>query len=157
MIRFALTAAGLTAVYLLVLSSLALGDVLLGGLLGIVVAFELRPRGAGPEASRPARIGAVAQTFGATAAEMVRGSWRVARFCLGAQTQPRFVEIPRDGRSRHHVALWGVLTSLAPDEIVVDVDEERDVLIIHVVDAPDPDAIRERHAGGRDRQGRVVR
>ena len=45
------------------------------------------------------------------------------------------------------VALWGVLTGEAPDEVVVDVDEARGVLIVHLVDAADPDAVRARHAG----------
>jgi multisubunit Na+/H+ antiporter MnhE subunit len=76
---------------------------------------------------------------------MVIGSWRTARFCLGLGGEPGFVEIPRAGRSRHAVALWGVLTGEAPDEIPVDVDEERDMLIVHLVDASDPDSVRERH------------
>ena len=80
-----------------------------------------------------------------TAVEMARGSWRTARFCLRGGGSPGFVEIPRAGRSRHAVALWGVLTGEAPDEVPVDVDEERDVLIVHLVDASDPDAVRERH------------
>ena len=79
---------------------------------------------------------------------MVLGSWRTARFCLRGGGSPGFVEIPRDGRSPHAVALWGVLTGEAPDEVPVDIDEERDVLIVHLVDASDPDAVRERHARG---------
>jgi len=38
-----------------------------------------------------------------------------------------------------------VLTGEAPDEVVVDVDEERDLLIVHLVDAHDPEGVRERH------------
>jgi multisubunit Na+/H+ antiporter MnhE subunit len=76
---------------------------------------------------------------------MAIGSWRTARFCLRGTGQPGFVEIPRGERSRHQVALWGVLTGEAPDEVPVDVDEERDVLIVHLVDASDPDAVRDRH------------
>ena len=91
-----------------------------------------------------------------TALEMVRGSVRTARFCLGRGGQPGFVEIPRDGRSRHAVALWGVLTGEAPDEVPVDVDEERDVLIVHLVDASDPDAVRERHRLAYERAQRKV-
>ena len=63
-----------------------------------------------------------------------------------APAAPGFVEIPRGDRSRHGVALWGVLTGEAPDEIPVDVDERRRVLIVHLVDAGDPAAVRARHA-----------
>ena len=52
----------------------------------------------------------------------------------------------------------GVLTGEAPDEVPVDVDEERDVLIVHLVDATDPDAVRARHHRAYERwQRRVVR
>jgi multisubunit Na+/H+ antiporter MnhE subunit len=39
----------------------------------------------------------------------------------------------------------GVLTGEAPDEVPVDIDEQRDVLIVHLVDASDPEAVRDRH------------
>jgi multisubunit Na+/H+ antiporter MnhE subunit len=51
---------------------------------------------------------------------------------------------------------WGVLTGEAPDEIVVDVDVERDVLIVHLVDARDPDAVRARHRRAYERWQRTV-
>jgi multisubunit Na+/H+ antiporter MnhE subunit len=92
-----------------------------------------------------------------TALEMVRGSWRVARFCLGSAGTPGLVEVPRGGRSDAGVALWGVLTGEAPDEVPVDVDTERDVLIVHLVDASDPEGVRERHRRVHERsQGKVV-
>ena len=70
--------------------------------------------------------------------------------------RPGFVEIPRGGRSRRAVALWGVVTGEAPDEVPVDVDEERDVLIVHLVDASDPDTVRERHRLAYERAQRKV-
>ena len=148
-------AAGLTGIYLLVLTSLAPGDILVGALLGVAVAAALRPRGAGT-AREPlrARIGAAGPVLLGTAAEMVRGSWRVARFCLGRPAAPGLVEIPREDRSDVNVALWGVLTGEAPDEIVVDVDET--ALYVHLVDAGDPDAVRTRHRRSHERQRRVV-
>jgi multisubunit Na+/H+ antiporter MnhE subunit len=137
----------LMGIYLLVLTSTKPGDALIGFLLGVVLAVALRPRLAGrtPATPGPKGLLALAPVLFDTAVEMVRGSWRTARFCLGLGGRPGFVEIPRADRSRHGVALWGVLTGEAPDEVPVDVDEERDVLIVHLVDASDPDAVRERH------------
>ena len=60
------------------------------------------------------------------------------------------------GRSQRGVALWGVLTGEAPDEVTVDIDEERDVLIVHLVDASDPDAVRDRHRRTYERDQRKV-
>ena len=48
----------------------------------------------------------------------------------------------RGHRTAPEVALWGVLTGESPDEVVVDVDAERDVLIVHTVDASDPAVFR---------------
>jgi len=89
-----------------------------------------------------------------TLREMVVGSWRVARFCLGDEAAPGFVEVPRGERSHRGVALWGVLTGEAPDEYPVDVDDERGVLVVHLVDASDADAVRERHRLARERTQR---
>ena len=137
----------LMGIYLLVLTSVKPGDALIGFVLGVVLAIALRPRLAGRSPATPGLAGLVAlgPIVLSTAVEMARGSWRTARFCLGRGGRPGFVEIPRAGRSRHSVALWGVLTGEAPDEVPVDVDEERDVLIVHLVDASDADAVRDRH------------
>ena len=59
-------------------------------------------------------------------------------------------------RRPRKVALWGVLTGEAPDEVPVDVDEERDVVIVHLVDASDPEAVRARHRHAYERVQRKV-
>lgn len=153
-----LRAALLTAVYLLVLTSVAPGDVLVGGLLGLAFATMLRPHHAPRGAARwPSRFRAAAVGLVLTLAEMARGTWRVVQFCLGSDASPGFVEIPRGTRSRVNVALWGVITGEAPDEYPVDVDARRGVLVVHLVDADDPDAVRERHRRTFERwQGKVV-
>ena len=150
-------AAGLMGIYLLVLTSAAPGDVLIGGGLGLAVAVALRPqRARGPRTAQLAQASAAGDALWQTAREMVLGSWRVVRFCLGAPARPGFVEIPRGDRTRHEIALWGVLTGEAPDEIVVDVDEARDVLIVHLVEADDPEGVRARHRRDQERRRRRV-
>ena len=140
-----LAAAGLTAVYLLVLTSVAPGDVAVGALLGLAVARLLASSPRGSRNSPVARIRGVVLMVAETGWDMVLGSWRVVRFCLGAPTNPGFVEIPAAGRSPGGIVLWGVLTGEAPDEVPVDVDSARGVLIVHLVDVGDPDAVRARH------------
>jgi multisubunit Na+/H+ antiporter MnhE subunit len=155
MIGVALRAGALTAVYLLVLTSAAPGDVLVGALLGLAVALALGPRGRPPAtAPGPARVLAATGMLAETALEIVRGSWRTARFCLGGRADPGLVEIPRGDRSPGNVAMWGVLTGEAPDEYPVAV--EHDVLIVHVLDARDPEAVRARHARAFERRQRKV-
>jgi multisubunit Na+/H+ antiporter MnhE subunit len=150
-------AAALTGTYLLVLTSLAPGDVLVGAALGLALSLALRSRTAprrGDTPPVPTRLAAAVVTLVETAEEMVRGSWRTARFCLGRPSAPGFVEIPRGDRSATGVALWGLLTGEAPDEVVVDVEEH--VLVVHLIDAGDPDAVRERHRRAHRRHLRKV-
>jgi multisubunit Na+/H+ antiporter MnhE subunit len=151
-------AAALMAIYLLVMTSVAPGDVLVGGLLGLALAATLRPRHAtrGAGASFAMIVAAVAATV-RTAREMVVGTWRVVRFCLGATGSPGFVEVPRGDRTRHELAMWGLLTGEAPDEVVVDVDRGGEVMIVHLVDASDADAVRARHRRDHDAWRRRVK
>jgi multisubunit Na+/H+ antiporter MnhE subunit len=153
-----LRAAALAGVYLLVLASLEPADVLAGVVLGLAVALALRRRDPRPPARGGAamRAAASARLAAQTLVDVVRGSWLAARFCLRGTGTPGVVEIPRDGRSDAAVALWGVITGLAPDEVVVDVDEERGVLLVHALDAGDPDGVRARHASNRERVQRGV-
>lgn len=150
-------AAGLLLIYLLVLTSLRPGDLLVGAALSLAIAYALRVPESGD--ARPpllSRAPAALAVAAVTIAEVVRGSWRVGRFCLGRPASPGLVEIPREGRSPAAVALWGVLTGEAPDEVVVDVDEERGTLLVHLLEAGDPDGVRERHSRERPRQRRVA-
>lgn len=146
MTGFLLRAVSLMGVYLLVLTSLAPGDVLVGAILGLGLAAALRPRGPARSAGSSLSLAvAGAGAVGRTLVEMLVGSWRVVRFCLGAPMHPGLVEIPREDRTGHEVAMWGVLTGEAPDEVVVDIDRRSGRLIVHLVDAADPDGVRERH------------
>jgi multisubunit Na+/H+ antiporter MnhE subunit len=150
MTGFVLRVGGLVAIYLLVLTSLAPGDVLVAA--SLATALVLAARGYGPrrDATGWGRWTiAFASMIAITAWEIAVGTVRVARFCLTGVGNPGFVQIPRGDRSRHAVALWGVLTGEAPDEYPVAVDDERGVLIVHNVDATDPAAIQARHAAAR--------
>jgi multisubunit Na+/H+ antiporter MnhE subunit len=155
-IGFVLRVVALVAVYLLVLTSLAPGDVLVGTLLAVVIVALTHSRDSRSPLGWMPWLVALAGTLLSTAREVAVGTVRTVRFVLGRHAAPGFVEIPRDGRSRRAVALWGVLTGEAPDEYPVDVDEARDVLIVHVLDARDPPAIRARHARVRERWQRQV-
>jgi multicomponent Na+:H+ antiporter subunit E len=158
MSRVIARALALMGIYLLVMTSVKPGDAAAGFAVGLVLAVALRPRlpGRRPATPVPTRLVAFGELLAMTAVDMARGSWSTARFCLRGGARPGFVEIPRGGRSRHAVALWGVLTGEAPDEVPVDIDEERDVLIVHLVDAGDPHAVRERHRRAYERAQRKV-
>jgi len=64
---------------------------------------------------------------------------------LGARSQarPGIVAVPVGERTPRGVAVSALCATLSPGEVLVDVDEER--VLYHVINASDPDAIRERH------------
>jgi multisubunit Na+/H+ antiporter MnhE subunit len=142
---------GLTAISLLVLTSMDPGDILVGVLLATGLVLSTRPTGTRRGAAGWGRwFVALARMVVVTAWEIALGTGRVVRFCLTGAGSPGFVEIPRGDRSRRGVALWGVLTGEAPDEYPVAVDDERHVLVVHNIDARDPGSIVARHAVARD-------
>jgi multisubunit Na+/H+ antiporter MnhE subunit len=150
-------AAALMGVYLLVLTSVAPGDVAVGGVIGLALAVALRPRRPRRTTGESLRLLAgAADALLRTAGEMVTGSWRVARFCLGRGAAPGFVEVPREDRTGHEVAMWGLLTGEAPDEVVVDIEPARAVMLVHLVDSRDPEGIRARHRRNHERWRRRV-
>lgn len=160
MTRFVLLMVTLTVVYLLVLTSVEAGDILVGAALSAVLAgasMLLRPavRIGPPLGDRLAAVPAL--VFG-TLADMVRGTWHVALYVLRDQRleSPGIVAIPKGERTGSGVAVWGYITAVSPDEIVVDVDGERDVLLVHVLDARDASAHRARHQHTYERRQRRV-
>jgi multisubunit Na+/H+ antiporter MnhE subunit len=50
--------------------------------------------------------------------------------------------VPIGDRSKFGVVVTGITTSLAPGSILLDVDWDRNLMLVHVIDASDPDQIR---------------
>jgi multisubunit Na+/H+ antiporter MnhE subunit len=50
--------------------------------------------------------------------------------------------VPIGDKTPHGVAVWAVITGLTPGTFFVDVDRERGVVLIHVIDASVPEAFR---------------
>ena len=117
MIRYVAAIAALTLVYALVLASFHLWDLLFGAALSTVVVFR----------------------------DIVVGTWEVALVTLHLRPleRPGIVAVPVGDRTPFGVAIWTLVTGLPPGSYFVDVDRERGVALIHVLDAGDPEAFRE--------------
>ncbi len=148
MTRALRAAAGLAVVFLLTLASTDPVDVVLGLALGLVLALglgdRLRPRtGAAvpPAAGRALWLPVYAA---AVAWDVVAGTWDVALRVLHLRPvdAPGFVRVPIGERSERGVAVSALTSTLSPGSVLVDVDWERRELLLHVIDASDPDAIR---------------
>lgn len=155
----------LAAIYLLMVGSLDRGDVIVGLAVGSLAAALSDRVGVGrvtdEEARRLPPLHSRVPWFFAlawsTLVSMIVGTWRTASWVLRPSAHhPATVRLPRLGRTDAGVAAWGISTSLSPDEFAVDVDEERDELLVHVLDGDDHDRVRERHRQRYERIDRKV-
>ncbi len=162
MSRYVPPVALLTGVYLLMLASANPWDAALGAIVAALLvaglrrgAFIRRPR---PLRELPRRVLHAFPLSAAIVGEIVLGTWRVALVVLGARplAAPGIVAVPIGERTRAGVVVTALLATLAPGEFLVDVDWRRGVLLVHVLDASDPDAVRERHARFYERYQRAV-
>ena len=137
----------LAAVYLLTLGSADPFDLAFGVVLAAVLSFGLRgrlqrPQGEGP--SLAARLAAAPALLAALLAEIARGTWDVALRVLHLRPveHPGIVLVPIGERSELGVAVTGLLIGLSPGSLLLDVDDKRRMMLFHVIDARDPDAVR---------------
>ena len=147
--RVAIAAAALTAVYALALASANPWDLATGAILGLAVLavfrdFIFAPRtfAFGDVARRVARFPAL---VGAVFLDIVRGTVAVGRAVL-TPTPPNtagFVKLPIGNRTDEGVVISGLLDTLSPGSVLIDIDPAERTWTIHVLDASDPDLVRE--------------
>ena len=148
--RLLASGAGLGLLYVLTLGSSDPVDLLTGVLLGLLLAGLLRRPTRPPAelaAGRPlARMLWFWVFAGAVIAEVLRGTWDVALrvMHLRALERPGLVRVPIGERSERGIAVSALATTLSPGSVLIDVDRERGDLLLHVIDAADPDAVRDR-------------
>ena len=149
MTRYVAAIAGLTLDYALALASFEPPDLLFGAALSTVLVFASRRFvfGDGPDgrASLLRRVAAFPPFALAVFREIVVGTWEVTLVTLHLRTlnRPGIVEVPIADRTPAGVAAWAVVTGLPPGSFFVDVDGERGVVLIHILDASDPEAFRQ--------------
>ncbi len=149
MTRAVLALVLLTLTYALVLASfkpwdLALGAVVSGALLFI---FRGTLLGGGSEGNLLGRVVGFFPLAAIVVRDIVAGTWEVSLVTFGIRplTKPGTVAVPIAERTPTGVAVSALCTTLSPGAVLIDVDRERGVMLIHVIDATNPDAVREHH------------
>jgi len=150
----------LTAIYLLVLTSVAPGDIIVGivlSLLLVVAGRRIRPLGPPSEVPLARRLAGVPSLVGGTLVDLARSSWRTAIWCLSpGRTPAGLVTVPVPACSPPSAAAWGVRVGLTPDTVVVEFDNEQGRMLLHVIDVRDPDAVRAGQLESYERRQRRV-
>lgn len=152
----------LAATYALTLASADPVDLATAALVAAAVMAALRrflfTQPALPAGDVLGRIARFPLFAAAVAVEIVRGTWQVTLVVLGIRqlARPGIVAVPVAERSDTGIAVTAMAITLSPGEVFVDLDRERDVMLLHVIDAGDPDEVRRRHARFYDRFQRGV-
>lgn len=76
--------------------------------------------------------------------DILRGTWQVILITLGINKlrRPGIVKVSFAGYSPYAVGPIGFFITLSPGSFLVDVEWEEEVMLIHVLDASDPELIR---------------
>jgi multicomponent Na+:H+ antiporter subunit E len=149
MTRYILAVAALTLIYALALASFQPLDLLFGAVLSATLIFASRrfvfvtDQGRRPGLLR--RAVAFVPFAAVVFREIVVGTWEVALVTLHMRpiVMPGIVAVPIGDRTPFGVAIWTLVTGLPPGSFFVDVDRERGIALIHILDASDPEAFRE--------------
>jgi multicomponent Na+:H+ antiporter subunit E len=138
----------LTAVYALVLASVAPLDLLTGALLGggllLLSRFVTVPASSLGVGALLGRILAFVPFAFAVVGDIIAGTWRVALIVLGLRPlrAPGIVKVPIGNRSPLGVAVSSLVETLSPGSVLIDVDWDERAMYLHVIDASDPDHVR---------------
>ena len=150
--RAALAIGLLTLTYALAIGSFDPADLALGA--AVAVAGLLTFRRLLLEDALPPPPGGLARrivAFVPFAAVVLRdvfvGTWEVSLVVVGIRPLacPGVVEVPIEQRTPTGVAISALASTLSPGEFLLDVDVDRGVMLFHVIDASDPQAVRARH------------
>lgn len=136
----------LAGVFLLALESPAPADLALALAVGCAAGIPLgRPAAAArPRTGLLRRALALGGLLVWTASEAMKGTASMVRVVLRGHAceQAGLVDVPLGDRSSSAVALVGLLASLTPGSLLLDVDEERGVMVFHLIDRTQADSFR---------------
>lgn len=136
----------LTGVYAMVLASLHPLDLLLGAVVSGALVYASRPFVFG---DRPDSLPGLARRFvaffpfaGAVVQDVVAGAWEVALITLHLRplARPGIVKVPVGERTPTGAAVTALVMTLSPGAFLVETNDE--FMLMHLIDATDPDAFR---------------
>lgn len=149
--RYAVTVALLTVVYALVLGSFHPLDLLFGAIVSAALVFVFRGAvsggGEGAGLGLFGRVVAFVPFALAVVREVISGTWEVALVTLHLKDldSPGIVAVPMGEMTPTGVAVLSLVSTLSPGSVLVDVDWERRVMLIHTINAGDPEAVCRQH------------
>jgi multicomponent K+:H+ antiporter subunit E len=136
-----LLSATLVTVWLLLVNTFSIAQLLFGLLLAVII-----PRFTNtfwPERPRVHHPLLLARYLLRVLVDIVTANFQVAYLILGRadRLRPAFVELPLDLTDKFAITVLASTVSLTPGTVSSDVSADRHTLLIHCLDAPDPEAV----------------
>jgi multisubunit Na+/H+ antiporter MnhE subunit len=149
MMFYVLVVAGLTLTFGLALASLAWQDLLMGAVLSTLLVLVYRRRvlpSYKPEAEFVVHLLLRVPVFvWYLGGDIIKGTWQVTTYVVGLKQleHPGIVKVPFRNHSDAAVGLVGHLITISPGSFVVDIDWDDRTMLVHYIDASEPDLLRE--------------
>jgi multicomponent Na+:H+ antiporter subunit E len=166
MSRYMVSVSMLVLVFALTLASFDPWDLVIGLVISVAVLRLFRPllqsrrltRGGRPAPSPWRRVAGFVPFVIVVLWEVLIGTWQVALIVLHVKPlgKPGIISVPIGDRTPIGVAVFGLATTLAPGTLLLDIDWRNRVMLIHAIDASDPDGFRAAQALFYDRWQRHV-
>ena len=162
MLRYIGTIALLTVTYTFALASSDPWDILFGLLLSVALVALFGPFLRGDAAAKaplqPKRLIAFFPFAGAVLRDIIIGTWTVLRIVLHPRprNRPGIISVPLGDRTRGGVAISALAMSLSPGSSLIAIDWDKRIMLLHLLDATDPDAARAELQRFYDRYQRAV-
>lgn len=134
----------LAVTWLLLTNSISLGNILLGVIFGILIPFATQPYWPdAPRMVKPWKFPAYALVVGW---DIITANFIVARKVLFERNEdlrPCWVSVPLEITSPAAISILAGTITLTPGTVTADISSEGHALLVHCLDAPDPDAVRD--------------
>ncbi|MEA3641214.1 MAG: Na+/H+ antiporter subunit E [Lamprobacter sp.] len=142
LIRHPLAVLSLTLLWLLLQGSLAPAQILLGSILAWAITTASSRLWSGWRRPRRLSLQLLARYLWRVAVDVVIANLRIAALILTPSRQPRpaFVELPLALQEPFALYLLATTITLSPGSLSADLSDDRRVLLLHLLDAPDPAA-----------------
>ena len=134
----------LTAVWLLLVNRYSHNSLLFGLFLGIVIPFVTQPYWPNrPKLRNPLKVleYVLVVIWDIIVANVVVA--RIVLFKSNDARQPAWISVPLDLRTPEAITVLAGTITMTPGTVSADVSAEGHALLVHCLDAPDPDAVRD--------------
>lgn len=134
----------LTVIWLMLVNRFSVNSLIFGGFLGIVIPFMTRPYWPNRPRLRNPRM--IVEYILVVLYDIIMANVVVATLIVFKRTdqlQPAWIAVPLDLRTPEAITVLAGTITMTPGTVTSDVSCKGHYLLVHCLDAPDPEAVRD--------------